>query len=62
MAETVGESLERISRETSPVLGQVCIALERRRIRPDTLREWAAGLRRGAADLERLADRVEKKS
>jgi len=60
VAETVGDALERVHRQTSPAMGQLCIALERRRIRPETVREWARTLRQGSDDLLKLAERMEK--
>lgn len=60
VAETVGEALERVHRQTSPAMGQLCIALERRRIRPETVKDWATTLRQGSEDLLKLAERMEK--
>lgn len=61
VAETVGDALERVYRQTSPAMGQLCIALERRRVRPETVRSWAKTLRQGSEDLLKLAERMEKK-
>jgi len=60
MAETIAETLERVHEQSSPAMGQLCIALEKRRIRPDTIRSWAGALRRGSEDLLALAERMER--
>jgi hypothetical protein len=60
--ESVGDSLERVHREVSPAMGDMAIALARRRTRADQLRSWAKTLRRGADDLERVALRMEERS
>jgi hypothetical protein len=61
VVETVGDTLERIHRETAPTMGQICTTIERRRIRPEQLREWAKNLRHASEDLILLADRLEKR-
>ena len=60
VAETVGDALERVHRQTSPAMGQLCLALEKRRVRPDTIRDWARTLRQGSEDLLKLAEKMEK--
>lgn len=61
VAETVGDTLERIHRETAPTMGQICMTIERRRTRPEQLREWATVLRRASSELLILAERLEKR-
>lgn len=56
---SVADILDRVHRETSPPMGELCVALERRRVRPEQLRRWAERLSRGAHDLLALADRLE---
>lgn len=60
LTETVADVLDRVHRETSPPMGQLCVALERRRVRSQQLRYWAESLQRGANDLLRLADRLDE--
>jgi hypothetical protein len=58
--ESIAEVLERVHRETSPHLGRLCIALERRVIKAEDLIAWARCLRRGADDLDILARRLNR--
>ena len=60
LAESVADILDRVHRETSPPMGDLCVALERRRVRPAQLRSWAEAMARGASDLLKLADRLEE--
>ena len=58
--ETTDESLKRIHRQVSPSMGQLAIAIERRKVRIQQLRLWAETLQRGAADLYVMANRMER--
>lgn len=60
LAESVADILDRVHRDTSPAMGRLCIALERRRVSPFQLRAWAESLQRGAHDLLKLAETLER--
>ena len=57
---SVADILDRVHRETSPPMGELCVALVRRRASPERLRSWAESLSRGAHDLLTLAERIER--
>lgn len=59
---TVQEILEKVHKDTSPAMGQLCIALERRNIRREQLISWAESLERGASRLRHLAEELRKPS
>ena len=62
VAESVGDVLERVHRQISPPMGDLCMALERRRARIDAVRYWAWVLRQGARGREKLAESMESRS
>ncbi len=56
--ESISSIIARVHREISPHMGNLCIALEQKRVKPTMLDAWVRCLKRGADDLERLAIRL----
>ena len=54
--------LEKTHSSSARVTGQLSLALERRRINPETLRGLASTLKSGADDLLKLASELEQKN
>lgn len=60
LAASVASTLDMVHRDTSEPMGELCIALVRRRVRSAQLRSWAERLQRGAHDLLALAERMDE--
>lgn len=59
---STADVLEKTHASSARVTGNLSIALERRRINPETLRALASTLRSGADDLIKLASELEQKN